>query len=846
MTGPSSLLGSTLGERTGLTADELAPGAPPGAPGEVLPSLAPPEGVTASRVRDVAARVRTMYKGRLDVAGVRGCAGAAVVSAIVREGRRVVLVTDDLDAARRAAQDLAFLVRGAVDEDAEETGEGDVLVLAASEASPYADVSPDRRAAMSRMATLSHLAHGRPWSALVVPAGALARKVVPREELAKHATVLVAEAEIDREALLQSLADAGYLRSPLVEDPGSFAVRGSLLDVWSPSSDEPVRVELYGDLVLSMKPFDPIDQKTKKDAADLKSLWLPPVREAILDAEAVARARDRVRQLAEMIDWPTTKTRALVEDVASGRAFFGAEGFLPAYYDELDPLLAYVPGDAVIVLDDPPGLTTALRAEITRARKDAEQKAASAPAFLLSALYREEQDVVGDLEGRCVVSLHRTPSLGTPDDGMARFETAHDPMDLVSQGQEDLTRAIKAARSTRGRDAGLTPLVRRVAHWRDHGLRVFVAARAQTQGDRLVVLLRHQGVACRPRLASFDPAWLDEPTEEVQVVVGPLARGVVLPADGLALVTEEEIFGARAHRRKERARSVDTTRAFLEDLRSLSPGDHVVHVEHGIGRYQGLVHKHVAGLTVDLIAIEYAGGDKLYLPVWRLNQLEKYVGGEGGQAKLDRLGGSTFSRTKAKVARDVRKMADELLRLYAERQALPGDALGAVDDEYRAFEATFPFDETQRPGARHRRRQQGPRVDPPHGPPGLRRRRLRQDRGRAARSVPRRDGGQAGGPSLPHDGARRRSTCARSRPGWPATRSRSRRSRGSRAKRSRRRRCSASRTARSTSSSAPTGCSRRTCTTSTWGSWSSTRSSASASCTRSGSSSCGRRSTSSR
>ena len=176
--------------------------------------------------------------------------------------------------------------------------------------------------------------------------------------------------------------------------------------------------------------------------------------------------------------------------------------------------------------------------------------------------------------------------------------------------------------------------------------------------------------------------------------MGPLAHGVVLPADGLVLVTEEEIFGSRVHRRKDRSRSQDMTRPFLEDLRSLVPGDFVVHVEHGIGRYQGLVHKTVGSLTVDLIAIEYAGGDKLYLPVWRLNQLEKYVGGEHSAPKMDRLGGSTFARTKSRVAREVRKMADELLRLYAERQALPGEAIPPADDDYRAFEATFPFDET--------------------------------------------------------------------------------------------------------------------------------------------------------
>ena len=687
-------LTSTLQEQTGLSVEELNR-APAPEELEPLPSLLPAEGLVASRLRDVAARAKLLAPpaARLDVAGIRGSAGAAVAAAIARAGRRVVLVTADLEAARRMADDVGFLVRGAMDDDAEETGQGDVLLFAASESSPYADVSPDRRAAMSRMATLAHLAHDRPWSVLVVPASALARKVAPRAELARRADRIVAEQEIDRDALIRSLTEAGYLRVPVVEDPGSFAVRGALLDIWSPSTEAPARVELYGDLVLSMKSFDPVAQTTLKDAADLGELWLSPAREAILDARTIARARSRVTQLAEAMDWPTTRTRALVDDVVHGRAFFGAEGYLPAYYEELDPLLAYVPGGAVIVLHDPPAVTRGLRGEIERAGSDAAEKQRAAPSFLADALIVDEQAVAADLAVRSVVSLHRTAIAGAPQPGIAAFESARDPMDLAAGDHDDLTRAVRTARASKGKSATLAPLVRRIVHWRAHGLRVFLAARSQTQAERLAMLLRHQGQACDARLTTFDPAWLGEPVERVQVVVGPLGRGCVLPADGLVLVTEEEIFGARVHRRRERAQTADAARPFLEDLRSLSPGDSVVHVEHGVGRYQGLVHKAVGGLTVDLITIEYAGGDKLYLPVWRLNQLEKYVGGEG-TPKLDRLGGSTFARTKARVAREVRKMADELLRLYAERQALPGDALPPADDDYRAFEATFPFDET--------------------------------------------------------------------------------------------------------------------------------------------------------
>jgi transcription-repair coupling factor (superfamily II helicase) len=669
---------------------------------EPLEPVLPPEGVIAARLRDVAERVVAAPAGMIDVAGVRGSAAAALVGAIAHVGdRKVVMVTADLEAARRLADDIGFVLRGVIDEDAvEETGEGDVLVFAASETSPFADVSPDRRSAMSRMAALFHLASDKPWRVLIVPASALARKVVPRTVVREHGHLVAAETEIDRDALAARLVESGYLRVPVVEDPGSFAVRGALLDVWPPNAELPVRIELYGDLVLSIKVFDPNDQRTSKRAdgteETLGEVWLPPAREAVLTPAIVHAARDRVRHLAEAIDWPTVKTRALIEDVAGGRAFFGAEGFLPAYYDVLEPLLAYVDRRAIVVLAEPPEITRSVRGEIERAEADSAAKG-NVPHFAPTAFYVDEESVMGELCARTVVALHGTPVIGVPDgdeDGLGRFEVAAPgALDLAARDLGDLSRAVKHARGSRGKTATLAPLARRVRFWRDHGLRVFIAARAQTQAERLAALLKHQGVRCRARLGKFDPAWLDDPTAEVEVVTGPLSRGVILPADGLVLVTEEEVFGARVHRRKK-AQGADAARPFLEDLRSLAVGDYVVHAEHGIGRYHGLVHKDVGGLVVDLLVVEYAGGDKLYLPVYRLNQVQKYTGGENAAPKMDRLGGSTFSKTKSRVAKAVRQMADELLRLYAERKAAPGHALDPANDDYRAFEATFPFEET--------------------------------------------------------------------------------------------------------------------------------------------------------
>ncbi len=695
-------LSATLSER----GEELSFGVGP-VEIDPIPSILPPEGVTAASLADVARAAGARRASRVDVVGARGCAGAAVASAIVRTlGRRVVIVTSDLESARSLADDAAFWVRGAEEEDtAEDTGQGTVLVFAASESSPYADVNPDRRAAMSRMATLSHLASDLAWSVLIVPAAALVRKVAPRAAVRARTERIVVEDELDRDALIVRLVEAGYLRVPVVEDPGSFAVRGALLDVWPPSAAIPVRVELYGDLVLTIKPFDPHEQRTlkvhEKDVT-LTEVWLPPAREAVLSREATELARDRVRQLADMVDMPTTRARTLIEDVVTGRAFFGAEGYLPAYYKDLDPLLSYVNDGAVVVIEDPPTVTLGIQAEIQRAHDDAAAKGAS-PHFLPSTFYIEPKDAAKALEDRTVVVLHRTAIVGEESalevalaaNPMAAYEVAPatGTFDLAAHDHADLSRAVKAARASSGKTATLAPLARRLAFWQDHGLRVFIAARAETQAERLTALIRHQGADCKARLGSFDPAWLNDESAGAQVVVGPLSKGVILPAEGLVLVTEEEIFGARVHRRKKRDAEA-TTRPFLEDLRSLDVGDYVIHAEHGIGRYHGLVHKEVGGLTVDLLAVEYAGGDKLYLPVYRLNQIQKYAGGENAQPKIDRLGGSTFAKTKSRVRKAVRQMADELLRLYAERKAQPGHAIASANDDYRAFEATFPFEET--------------------------------------------------------------------------------------------------------------------------------------------------------
>ncbi|HHH28345.1 MAG TPA: transcription-repair coupling factor, partial [Polyangiaceae bacterium] len=637
-------------------------------------------------VEQLASRVLAGSPGQpTRVVGAAGGVTALVVRRLMASSSRpVVAIAPTLERAHALVGDLGFVL----DPSAR------IRFFDPGEQSPYADAVPDRRAAQRRLATLFELTRlTEEPAAVVIPAPALARKVVPKERVRARSLLLELASEIERDELIRKLSDGGYLRVPLVEDPGTFSVRGALLDVWGPGAPDPVRIELDGDLVASMKGFDPDDQRSKDE---LEQLHLPPAREAGFDDQSLDLARDRLRDLCDAVNYPSTKTRALIDDLLMGRAVFGADGFLPAFGD-LAPLGDQLPDDAVIVVEEPSAVSEALDAELERAESDAFAKS-DEPSFPPEAFFVEREAVDRWLAQHLAVGLCNAPIFGGTEGALQNLAAVDDDTpSLGTRDQTELSRTLAAARAEGGHAASLGPLVASIESFREAGLRVVLTARSTTQAERLATMLRHRDLEVELLECDFDRAPLLSPPRgqpTVIVAVGPLERGLVAPAEGLSLITEEEIFGARSHRRRAKKPGRRKAQQMLEDLRSLAIGDHVVHVDHGIGRYEGLIHRDVGGHTVDLLVVSYAGGDKLYLPVYRLNQVHKFRGGDG-DPKLDRLGGQSFARTKKRAKKKVRRIADHLLKLYAERQAAVGEATPAIDDEYRAFEATFPFEETE-------------------------------------------------------------------------------------------------------------------------------------------------------
>jgi transcription-repair coupling factor (superfamily II helicase) len=632
-----------------------------------------------------AARRALAGMARISFVGAAGSAPALVGHALASQGaRQIVYLAGSSETAQQAAGDLGALTRGLPLSRFPALDLAAPLLLTAPEATPYAEVHGDRRAAMLRASALYELLSNPARSQLVLTAGALVRRVPPRRALRDATVELIVEHELDVVALSQKLTSSGYLRVPVVEDPGSYALRGGLLDIWPGQLPAPIRIELYGDLISSLRTFDPEDQRT---LSPVERVVVPPARDAIVTDESEARAREVLRSLCDTVNFPSTKTRQLIDDLATGRAFFGSDGYLPAFF-ELETIFDYLAPDAVFVVDDPSTVVRAIRSELERGRAG-EAARREVPHFPARALYLSEQELEQRLAKHTTIALHRTAVAGPASESvLSSLESvAPETPTLACSDLSDLSRAVKSARTEHGKQGALEPLLDRVRAYRDAGLEVVISARTETQAERLAALLSHRGVTISVWRANQG----SEPTSHVRVATASLTRGVLAPAEGFALITEEEIFGARAHRPVEKKRSA---RAMLQDLRALSVGDFVVHVDHGVGKYLGLERRAIGTVHVDLLVVEYAGGDKLFLPVYRLNQIEKYAGGDT-TPKLDRLGGQTFSKTKARVERRVRQMADELLKLYAERAALKKDPLAPPDDEYQAFEASFPFEETR-------------------------------------------------------------------------------------------------------------------------------------------------------
>ncbi|XXF79093.1 transcription-repair coupling factor [Myxococcaceae bacterium GXIMD 01537] len=614
---------------------------------------------------------------RVRTQGLAGSARGHVLARLHRELEApLVCVAVDEESADALASDLAFFLGGPGT-----VLDPRVLRLPADEVLPYDELSPEPTTVGERLAALFHLAQGRRFPALVLSARALLRRVLPPDVMGSLSERVRAGQDLDRDALARQLVAMGYQSSPLVEDPGTFSVRGDLVDVFSPLYDKPVRLEFFGDTIESLRAFDPETQRTVET---LQEVALSPAREMLLTEHTRPRAEAAARAVADRLNLPTTKLRERLEALREGLPGFGLEGLLPGFFEGglgtvFDYLRLWGP-EPVFYLDDPVGLervSAELWQELERSFEaaDARQDLSYPPPEHF--LTREQADAR--------LGAFRVVEGG----GLSLTQDDAPPIAFGFGTTADLREAILAHH---GEEGALTPLVERLQRWRDLRVACAVACGTLSQADRLKRLLLDRNVMVRlhaERLA--DAAKLYEPSVLAHLFTGEVSHGFVDAAGGLAVLSDEEIFGVRARRRVRRSKKMD---AFSAGFKDLKEGDIIVHTDFGLGRYAGLTKMQVNGVPGDFLVLEYAGKDKIYLPVGRMRLIQKFTGGDPSQVTLDKLGSTSWEKTKKRVKEQLLKMAADLLRIAAARKAHPGHAFSAPDRYFAQFEADFEFEET--------------------------------------------------------------------------------------------------------------------------------------------------------
>jgi transcription-repair coupling factor (superfamily II helicase) len=604
--------------------------------------------------------------GPVIVAGAPEGADALLLGAWATEGKRTQLhIARDDARLYRLVEHIRFF-HPAIE----------ALAFPAWDTLPYDRVSPNPEILAERASVLAKLAAapaaGTP-RIVVTTVSAVLQRVPPRGIFEGTALGHRRGGTLAIDAFLAFLARHGFNRVGTVREPGEFAVRGGLIDLFPPGAAEPVRLDLFGDTIESIRGFDPLTQKT---TSNHDGFVLAPVSELVLDEGRITRFRERYRA-AHPQDW---RGDPLYEAVSAGQRFIGMEQWLPLFYDTLETLFDVLPG-APVSLDHQAEQAIESRLELIadyyEARRSLADSGKSAGDFVYrpvepGSLYLDKAEWKARSGERRVTVF--SPFAAPADaDGVidAGFRQTPDFSTARNKGDVNL---FDEVRETLGR-------------YTRAGKRTVVAAFTAGSRARLAQLLKEHRARDVREVADW-AAVAAGPAGAVNVVELPLEHGIA--DSGLVIVTEQDILGERLVRRARRRKRND---AFITELSSLQPGDLVVHEDHGIGRYDGLETLTAGGAPHDCLRLVYAGGDKLYLPVENIELLSRY-GSEQGDAALDKLGGAGWQSRKAKVKQRIREIADKLIAIAAQRQLKTADAVEAPPGTYDEFAALFPYSET--------------------------------------------------------------------------------------------------------------------------------------------------------
>ncbi len=575
----------------------------------------------------------------------------AIAEAASNANRFTLLITSDSQSAERLQEELGFFAP-----DLPVLHFPDWETLPYDVFSPHQDIISQRIAALYQLPELTH-------GVLVVPITTALHRLAPKSFLLGSSLVLDVGQRLDVDQMRARLEAAGYRCVDTVYEHGEFAVRGALIDLFPMGSPLPYRIDLFDDEIETLRTFDPENQRS---VDKVESIRLLPAREFPLKKESVTGFRARFRERFD-VDF---RRCPVYQDLSTGITPAGIEYYLPLFFDETSTLFDYLPDDTQVF--SLPGIEQAaehfwkdVRTRYEERRVDPER-----PLLPPAELFMAVED--------CFAHLKSWPRIVASQDdvetgiGRERFPASRFPeLAIDAKAPEPLGALRRFLDEFPGR----------------------VLFTAESAGRREVLLELLARLKLRPQEVSGWPQFV-ESNERLAISIAPLDDGLLLQDPALALIAESPLFGQRIMQRRRREKGRDAGENVIKNLTELREGAPVVHIDHGVGRYHGLVTLEIEGQAAEFLMLQYAEDAKLYVPVSSLHLIARYTGSDDALAPLHRLGSETWQKAKRKAAEQVRDVAAELLDIYARRAAREGYAFEDPQLDYETFSAGFPFEET--------------------------------------------------------------------------------------------------------------------------------------------------------
>ena len=604
------------------------------------------------------------------VEGLKG-PGVAVFLALLNRklNKNLLFITPTPHEAERFLSDIRFFAR-----------DHHVYFYPTREILPYEELEPDPLLTSQRIRGLQALLY-QEGVILVSSVRAIMDRILPKQAMGKATGFYGVGESVRREKIVRELVEGGYRSVPLVEERGDFSVRGAILDLFPPDWDMGCRVEFFGNEIESIRRFDP---QTQRSLEGLEEVIILPVSEVLLNRDRASRMARRLRERFQDTTLYQAHLDMLCERLERLDTFSGIEFYIPYIYQHADTILTYLTQKGVVCLSDPDKVMAEAQAyedEIRERFQKTRQRNFPYPT-------PEEAFVLPDELMERFRSYQRL--FFNPLKGPERKKG--DGMIFPYDQQE--TRAILLKEKGPIFKRGVFPaIVKRFKAWQQAKKRVVLTCLSEGQAERLRQMLDEYEMSSEVYHAFplEDLAQKPSLTMPVYICLGDLSMGVFLDFLDLVLVTDEEIFGEKTRvptlKIKHRAK-------LLSSFTDLKIDDCVVHVEHGIARYKGLIKLKVDSMIRDFLLLHFRDGDKLYCPPENLELIQKYTGSGDTLPPLDKLGGKHWAQVKARVKRSIQEMAVDLLRLYAAREMARGNSFQPDENWQREFEATFEYEET--------------------------------------------------------------------------------------------------------------------------------------------------------